>query len=138
MFTVENLKEKLVHNNYDDFTVDMPNGDVLLIQPCSYAQNKNLDNIEYFLVYGSEVQALGGETLEELCNQFNQYDKLISDHIDSVNALKKFYNEKLAHKVMNPRWKSYEDDDFSFYSDWYKSVHGVRPRILRSFCIAYA
>lgn len=130
MFTVENVKEMVINANYDKFTVTMSNGDILTVTPCAQMIDAitDINEIEYYLVDGSSLVWLGGDNLEKIVKQFNDYENQLKEQADEKIKLRKFYQEKIAPKLSDPNWKSYEDDDFEFYSDWHKDVYGYRPR----------
>lgn len=132
MFTVENVKEMLANANYGKFTVTMSNNDVLTVTPCTQMVDTitSVDEIEYYLVDGSSLVWLGGDNLETIVRQFNEYESQLKELEDEKVELRKFYQEKIAPKLSDPSWKSYEDDNFQTYSDWHKDVYGYRPRNL--------
>ena len=121
MFTIQQIATICANNGFQQFSVTMTNGDKLIIIPCmGYADIKDMNNIEYWLVEGP-LPYMGCDTVEKLVTQLNNYEKLVQNANVEKEKLKKFFDEHISGK-------NADDNTQSFYSDWHKDVFGFRPR----------
>lgn len=119
-YTTESIIAILSATGYQEVDVTVCNETVTLL-PCMSYDNKTL---EYILVYSPSLPWLGGNPAQ-VADQLNSYGQLLEQKAADCNKL-----ADLKARLQNPKNMTRDEweDTFSYYSDWYKDVHGVRPR----------
>ena len=125
---LETLTKKVNENGFNEFKMEMTNGDVVTVTPCCYVENpESIEQIEWYLVAG-KMPWMGGPTLEVIAKQFVDYEEDLKEReLEKLELYDYFEKHILPHKD-DPNWSFSESDDFSYYSDWHKDVYGFRPR----------
>ena len=82
----------------------------IVITPCNYTGTP-----EYFLVSGFE--STGFNTIEEVAEYINNYEKHKSRQRKEIYEITKYFNEEISKGK----------GDWDWYSDWHKDVFGFRP-----------
>lgn len=119
-YTAESIIALLSAAGYQEVNVTVCNETVTL-HPCMSYDNKTL---EYILVYSPSLPWLGGNPAQ-VADQLNSYGQLLEQKASDIQRLAEMKQRLLHPAGMTPdEW----EDTFGFYSDWYKDVHGVRPR----------
>lgn len=119
-YTAESITAILSAAGYQEVDITVCNETVTL-QPCMSYDNKTL---EYILVYSPSLPWLGGNPAQ-VADQLNSYGQLLEQKASDCNKL-----DDMKARLQNPKNMTRDEweDMFSYYSDWYKDVHGVRPR----------
>ena len=125
---IATLTEKITENNFKEFNMEMTNGDVVTITPCSYfTEITSIDQIEYYLVAG-KMPWMGGDSIEKIAKQFVNYEKRLTEDAEEKEKLRAYFEKHILPHKNDPNWKACESDDFGYYSDWHKDLYGFRPR----------
>lgn len=131
--TAKELRKRIEAAGLQDISVTMAcNGDVVTIRPChaGYGVPARFEEIEYFLVYSPSIPWLGGNTIEAVAKQLNNYGKELKELEADKKKLDEIRNTLKSGGLGCDEW----EDLFSFYSDFYKDVFGHRPRdVVRPF-----
>lgn len=121
---LETLKNKMKENNFKKVSMEMSNGDIVTISPCSYINNPtDLSQIEYYLVKG-RMPWMGGNSLEEVAKELVNYEENLKELELEKLELKDYFEKHIKDKPQTDDWYS----DYQYYSDWHKDVYGFRPR----------
>ena len=118
MITKESLVAAFEKNGWKETKAVCPDGTVAVVIPCGYNVTR-LENCEYFLIHW-DMPWGGNDTVEKVVRELNDHARLKEEE-----AIEK---EKLrAYKEKRERI-GWDDESWSFYSDWHKDVYGYRPR----------
>lgn len=128
--TVAALQKRILAANFEPITVNMKcNGDAITITPCSSVSViTGFEQIEYYLVGSPSLPWLGGDNLETVAKQLNNYENMLAE--------KKTDEVKLAdlrEQLTNGSITSQDEWDarYEWYSDYHKDVYGFRPRDIK-------
>ena len=115
--TVEQAIREFQKNGWGDTVFTCPDGAKATVAPCCYGEN-SLEGCEYFLIYWD--MPWGGEsTIEGLVNTLNRHEALAKEQEELENQIHQFFDEHEA--------SGWNDESWSFYSDWHKDIFGYRP-----------
>lgn len=117
---ITRLRTALTASNWNEIRFQMDNGDTLTISPCGYAPVLNEQNTEYYLISSDKTPNLGGETLEIIARQLANYEQHLQEQAAEKTKLRAYFDRYIATG-------KYDDEIWSFYSDWHKDVYGYRP-----------
>lgn len=119
MLTYDFVENALVKNGFNPTSFTCDDGAEVVITPCFYEDKvERADQCEYFLVDG-DLPWMGGSSLEKVVNDLNRHASLVAESEDEKKQLLDFFNQ---HQV-----NGWDDDSWSWYSDWHKDVYGYRP-----------
>lgn len=131
--TAKELRRRIEAAGLQEISLTMAcNGDVVTIRPChsGCGAPARFEDVEYFLVFSPSLPWLGGNTIEDVAKQLNNYGKSLAE----AGADKKKLAEIRATLESGTLGPDEWEDLFSFYSDFYKDVFGHRPRdVVRPF-----
>lgn len=117
----EELVKRFEENNWEEIVITMKcDGTKIFIDPCCYADNKTLEQVEYFLMNCSTMNLCGRETIEQVVEVIVEYETMLKESASDVEKCRQYW---LKHVKNNT--EPYMDD---FYSDWHKELFGHRPR----------
>lgn len=116
-------KEKLIkvfdENGWEETDITCPDGAKARVSPCCYGYDKkSLETCEYFLIYW-DMPWGGEDNIDALVNTLNRHEELAQEQVKSEWEIYTYFTEHQA--------KGWDDDSWSFYSDWHKDVYGYRP-----------
>lgn len=119
MTTIETLR--FIFNNNGWSEIDYPAaGHTVHITPCYYVSNPSEEQIEYFLMSCSAINLCGGETLDYVASVIDGFANLLDEDTTKKSHIRKFFETHIQSGV-------YTEEEWSFYSDWHKSLYGYRP-----------
>ena len=118
MLTTDFVKNALEMNNFEDTTFVCPDGAEAVVAPCCYYGEKSIENCEYFLIYW-DMPWGGEDTLEKLVKTLNRHEELAAEQEEDKVKIRKYFD-----KHQKDGW---DEDSWSFYSDWHKDIFGFRP-----------
>ena len=104
MRTIECTKNELIKrftaNGWTELTLQMKSGDTVIITPCYYGDDtpKSDKECEWFLMDSSTIYLIGGETLDIIAEQLNNFENLKDEREKEKVSLANFYNEKIGSK----------------------------------------
>lgn len=130
---IEYIKTKIMKNNFKitEFTFPKFNDLKVYVTPCSYdTVITDFSQVEYFLINCDIINFYGCDTVEKLAETLLNMEKTIKFDFEEKMKCKQFFESHILPHKNDPNWKSYESDDFSYYSDWHKDLFGFRPRSL--------
>jgi len=105
-------------NNFEDTTFICPDGAEAVVAPCCYYGEKSIENCEYFLIYW-DMPWGGEDTLEKLVKTLNRHEELAAEQEEDKIKIRKYFDKHQAN--------GWDDESWSFYSDWHKDIYGYRP-----------
>ena len=119
-FTAESMYDKMEENRFNDTAFTLADGSVAIVTPCYYGEGvPELEDIEYYLVHCKGLPWLSNSKLDRVADDFNKIFKLRNEADEDKIKLRKYFEE---HEE-----KGWDDDSWSWYSDWHKDVYGFRP-----------
>ena len=134
LHNVEELTSLIEHSNYKEFSYRTGEDDYINITPCSYADNKSIESIEYFLTVDSRVNS--ASTIYQLASNITNIEAREKWLEQDKKELQDFYDDKIASFIQKPRekWTDEQEEDFDIFSDWHKDAYGYRPRSNENEC----
>ena len=115
--TVERMIKEFEFNFWNDTTITCPDGAKATIAPCGYNVEK-IEDCEYFLIYW-DIPWGGEDTVEKLVATLNRHAELVAEQEQDKKKLLDYFTKHQKN--------GWDDDSWSFYSDWHKDVFGYRP-----------
>ena len=116
--TVEGVTRLLRMNNWRDTRIVCPDGTRATISPCGYGTIHSIADCEYFLLYWD--MPWGGESkIDKLVDKLNRHAELKAEDEADKAKLRSYFKKHEAN--------GWDDDSWSFYSDWHKDCYGFRP-----------
>ena len=115
--TVEEVREALEDNGWGDTIITCPDGAKATVSPCGW-QIQKVEDCEYFLIYW-DIPWGGENKIETLVSVLNRHAELAKEQEDEKVKIRAYFDE---HQK-----KGWDDDSWSWYSDWHKDVFGFRP-----------
>lgn len=119
LITREALISRWNENGWEDLTVTCPDGVSVSIHPCSYVDISKVEDCDYFLVEG-DMPWMGGDNLDNVIAELNNHAELVKESNEAKAQLKEYYEK---HER-----EGWDEESYSFYSDWHKDLYGFRPR----------
>ena len=119
MITYDYVARILAANNFNSTDFLCSDGARITIIPCSQVSEiKSLDDVEYFLVHG-DMPWMGNSDLQKIVDDMNNHAKLLAEIEDEKTQLRAYFDQHQAN--------GWDDESWSWYSDWHKDVYGYRP-----------
>lgn len=119
-FTVESVAKALEMNCFKETTFRLLDGTEIMITPCSYVRDiTDISQCDYFLVDDPELPWAGGDKLSKVVNEMNNHVKLVDDLAEERAQLRAYFDKHQKN--------GWDDESFSWYSDWHKDLYGYRP-----------
>ena len=119
MYTTEQITKILKDNHFAETVITCPDGVDVVVKPCSYADKiTDISQCDYFLCYG-DLPWMGDDTVEKITRQINEHAKDLAELMDERKELRQFFDDHQAN--------GWDDDSWSWYSDWHKDLYGYRP-----------
>ena len=117
--TIESIIKAFEENHFKATTITCPDGVEVVVTPCSYAEEiTSVDQCDYFLVHG-DMPWMGGSKLEDVVKEINDHARLAEELDNERKELRVFFDK---HQT-----EGWNDDAWSWYSDWHKDLYGYRP-----------
>lgn len=120
MLTTDFVKNALEMNNLNATTIICPDGTEAEVHPCYYGDNEDakVEDCEYFLIYW-DMPWGGEDNLEALVKTLNRHAELAAEQEEDKVKIRRYFD-----KHQKDGW---DEDSWSFYSDWHKDIFGFRP-----------
>lgn len=118
ILTLDGVVAALAQNGWEDTTVHCPDGTPVTISPCSYVDIHSLADCDWFLVYG-DLPWSGGSDLAKIVDELNRHEERVAEADEEKARLRAYF---AAHEL-----RGWDDDSWSWYSDWHKDCYGYRP-----------
>ena len=115
--TVETLAKIFEENGYRKIAFEMNNKDMVYITPVGYGEVNTLSDVEWFLMDSDRINLCGGDNIDKIVRTINEYNRLIEEHYEGIEALKS-HVRKYGRK-----------SDMDFVSDYHKDLFGHRPHV---------
>ena len=115
----EYIVDQLERNGFKETPFVTPDGCYGEITPCGYFDLNSVKDCDWFLV-GWDMPWGGQPTIEKLARELVSHAELVNDQLEDEKQLRAYF---LKHEE-----EGWDDDSYSFYSDWHKDVYGYRPR----------
>ena len=116
--TVENVERLLRMNGWNKTVIVCPDGTRATVSPCGYGDIHKLSDCDYFLVYW-DMPWGGSDKLEKVVDELNRHAELKAESDNEKAELRKFFDEHMEN--------GWDDEDWSWYSDWHKDLYGYHP-----------
>lgn len=117
-YSVYEIESILKANNWKETKITCPDGFVVAVTPCSYADKiTKASDCAYFLIDG-DMPFMGGDNLFDVRNTINNHAEDLKRLNEDREELKKYFEAHKGH---------WNDDTWSAYSDSHKSMFGFRP-----------
>lgn len=118
-YNADMLEAIFTSNNWKETVIRTPDGVDVAVSPCYYGNGiPSRENVEYYLVYG-DMPWMGCDSLEKLAKQLNEHANELAKLEAERAEIRAFFNEHQA--------SGWNDDSWSWYSDWHKDLFGYRP-----------
>ena len=116
--TTEAVINAFKENGYQKTRFVCPDGAVAWVTPCGWGSIVKPEECEYFLIYW-DMPWGGEETIENLVYTLNNHAQLAKEQENEEEQIRAYFD-----KHQKEGW---DDDSWSWYSDWHKDVFGYRP-----------
>lgn len=116
--TVTGVWNALEDNGFGETPIYCPDGTLVWVTPCSSVEISSIEDCEYFLCEG-DLPYMGNSKLDKLVDSLNRHAELVAEAEAEKIKLRKFFER---HEQ-----DGWDDDSWSWYSDWHKDVYGFRP-----------
>lgn len=121
--TINELKNRFEKANWEEISLNLKTtGDKITIVPCCQTTKVSAETAEYFLVYGpAYADCLSACSIEQLAQNLIDSAQFKTDHEEGAQKLLDYYHMWIENG-------NYTEEQWEWYSDWYKEIHGVRPK----------
>lgn len=120
MMTYDFVASTLARNGFKTTTFIADDGTPVEVTPCFYGDTvDSVEQCDYFLVEDGILPWLGGSSLEKVLNDLNRHADLVAESDAEKKDLRVYFDKHQAN--------GWDDDSWSWYSDWHKDVFGYRP-----------
>ena len=118
-YSVKEIVKMFEENNWKETKITCPDGESVYVTPCSYADEiTDVAQCDYFLC-ASDIPWMGSSSIDQLVHEINEHASLKAELDDERAKLRAYFD-----KHQKDGW---DDDSWSWYSDWHKDCYGYRP-----------